>query len=136
MASVAVCAGATEPRPPVLDVHLLVALVALQNGFFEWFVGVVTRFARHRCMGREPRVAFRFERPMAAGAVPPSKELGLRFEDMAVVTVHRHAIEIDVHERGLFIVALRADSDIRSVEGGFVGVVAFVALHLLVGQVS
>jgi len=87
-------------------------------------------------MDRQARIAFRFERPVAARAMPPPKDIGLRFEDMALVTVHWHAIEIDMHERDLFLMALRTDTYIRSVEGGFVGVVAFVALHLLVGHVS
>lgn len=47
VAPMAVGASTAEPGPPVLDFHLLVAFVAFQNGFFDWFVWVVTRFARH-----------------------------------------------------------------------------------------
>lgn len=101
----------------MLDVHLLVAFIALQNGFFDWFVGVVTGFAGERYVGREPRIAFGLERPMAARAMPASKDIGLRLEDMARVTLHGHAIEIDMRKRSLFIVALRADPDIGSFEG-------------------
>jgi hypothetical protein len=74
-------------------------------------------------------MALGLERPVAARAVPASKDIGLRLEYMARVAIHRHAIEIDVRQRSLFFVALRADSRIGSVEGGFARVVAFVALH-------
>lgn len=131
----AVGASTTESRPPVLDVHLLVAFVARQNRFFDQLVGVVARFASHRRMGRKPRKALGLERPMAARAVPASKDIGLRLEDMARVTVHRHAIEIHMRKRSLFVVALRADPDIGSLEGGFARLVAFVALHVLVDHV-
>lgn len=132
----AVCAGAAEPGAPVLDVHPLVALVALKNGLLDRLVGIVTGFTRERCVRREPRIRLGLERPVAARAMPPTKHIRLRLENMACVAVHRHAIEIDMRERSLLLVALGADSGIGRVEGGYARVVAFVALHVLVDHVS
>lgn len=134
MASVAVCAGATEPGPPVLNVHLLVAFVALQNRFHDWLVRVVARFAGQRCVHREPGIALRLERSVAARAVPTPKDVGLRLEDMAGVAIHWHAIEIDVRKSSLVLVALCADSSIGSVEGELGRVVAVVALHFFLNH--
>jgi len=134
VASVAVCAGATEPRASVPDVHLVVALVAFPNGFHGWFVRVVAGLAGKRRVRREPGTAFRLERPVAARAVPTPKDVGLRLEDMASVAIHGHAIEIDVRKRSLSFMALCADPRIGSVEGGLARVVTLVALHFFLGD--
>ena len=132
---VAVRTGAAQLRPPVLDLHLLVALVTLQNGFCSWFVRVVTRFAGQRCVDREPRIALRLKGPVASRAVPPSKDAGLRLEDVARVAIHWLSLEIDVRERRLFLVALRADPCVDSVKGELGRVVTFVAFHVSIDHV-
>ena len=86
-------------------------------------------------MDRQPRIALRFEGSMASRAVPPSKDIRLRLEDVARVAIHWLALEIDVRERRLFLVAWRADPCVGSVEGGLSRVVTFVAFHILIDHV-
>jgi hypothetical protein len=119
----------------VLDVHLLVAVVAVSSDLIAWFVRVVTIFAGDRVVHGKPCHTFGFERPVAARAVPLSEHLGFRAEDVAGVAIHRHAIEIDMGQGRLLLVALGAQAGVRRLERIVLGVVTFVACHALVDDV-
>ena len=75
------------------------------------------------------------EGSVAARAVPSPKHLGLRTEDMARVAIHGHAIEVNVGQRGLILVALRARAGIRVLKAFFGRVVTFVAFEAFVDDV-
>jgi hypothetical protein len=119
----------------VLDVHLLVTLVALKNRLFRWFVRVMTSLAWHGVVHGEPNAPFGLERSMATRTVPASKHVGLQAEDMARVAIHGHAAEIDVSQRGLLLVALRADTCVRGGKSLLRRIVALVALDVDVDDV-
>ncbi|RLB47359.1 MAG: hypothetical protein DRH23_10805 [Deltaproteobacteria bacterium] len=72
---------------------------------------------------------------MAARAVPASKHIRLRAENMARVAIHGHAIEVDMGQRCLFFVALSAHARVRGIKGLYRRVVAFVAFDRLVDDV-
>ena len=93
----------------MLDLHRLVAFVALTDCFFARFVWIVATLAWHRGVHGKPWNPFgRLEGSVATRAVPSSEHFGLGAENMARVAIHGHAIEVDVRQRGLILVALRA----------------------------
>jgi hypothetical protein len=120
----------------VLDIHLLVALVAFTNRLFARFVRVVAALAWHGGVhGKALDPLGGLEGAMAARAVPLSEHFGLRAEDMARVAIHRHAIEVDVGQRCLVLVALGAHPGIRVLKAFFRGVVTVVAFEAFVDDV-
>jgi len=119
----------------VLDIHLLVAFVALTNRLFGRLVRIVAALAWHRGMHGKPLDPFGLERPMATRAVPSSEHLGLRAENVARVAIHGHTIEVDVGQRRLILVALRAHPGIHVVKAFLGRVVTFVALETFVDHV-
>lgn len=120
----------------MLDLHRLVALVAFTNRLFGWLVRVVATLTWHgRVHGKPLDPLGGLEGSVAARAVPPSKHIRLRAENMARVAIHGHAIEVDMGQRCLFFVALSAHARVRGIKGLYRRVVAFVAFDRLVDDV-
>jgi hypothetical protein len=120
----------------VLDLHRLVALVAFKNGLFGGLVRIVAILAWHGPVHGEPLDPLDgFEGTVAARAMPPPEHIRLQAEDMARVAIHGLAIEVDVGQRGLLLVALSAHARIRGIKGLYRRVVAFVAFDGLVEDV-
>jgi len=120
----------------VLDIHFLVALVAITNRLFAWFVRIVATLARHRRVHGKPLDSFGgLERPVTTRAVPSAEDLGLRAVDMARVAIHGHAIEVDVGQRCLVFVALSAHAGVRGPKSFVRRVVTFVAFETFVDDV-
>jgi hypothetical protein len=67
--------------------------------------------------------------------MPPPKHLRLRTEDVARVAIHRHAIEVDVRQRCLLLVAWSADAGIHVLKAFFRRVMTFVAFNAFVDDV-
>jgi hypothetical protein len=112
------------------------ALVALANGLFGGFVRIVATLARHGGVhGKPSNPLGGFEGSMAARTMPPPKHLRLRTKDVACVAIHRHAIEVDVRQRGLLFVALSAYASIRVRKALFRRVMTFVAFNAFVDDV-
>lgn len=120
----------------MLHIHSLVALVAITNRLFAWFVWIVATLARHRRVHGKPLDSFGgLEGPVATRAVPSAEDLGLRAVDMARVAIHGHAIEVDVGQRCLVFVALSAHPGVRGFKSLVRRVVTFVAFETFVDDV-
>jgi hypothetical protein len=120
----------------VPQIHLLVALVALTNRLRDGFVRVVAGLARDSGMHRQATEARSgLEGTVASRAVPSAEDLGLLAEDVAGVAVHRRPIEVDVRQRRLLLMALRANARVRGLELGDRRIVTVVTLNFLVEHV-
>jgi hypothetical protein len=67
--------------------------------------------------------------------MPTPEHLGFIAEDVAGVAIHRGAIEIDVGERRLFLVALRAHASVGRFKSRDRRIVTVVTVDLLVEDV-
>ena len=112
------------------------AFVAFANGLFGRLVRIVAALARHGSVHGKPLNPLDgFEGSMAARAMPPPKHLRLRTEDVARVAIHRHAIEVDVSQRGLLFVAWSAYAGVRVRKALFRWVMTLVAFDAFVDDV-
>ena len=117
-------------------VHLLVALAAVTHRLGSRLVWVVAGLAGHGVVhGKTLETGGVLEGTVAAGAMPTAEHLRLIAEDVAGVAIHRGAIEVDVGERRLFLVALRANARVGRFEGRDRRIVTVVAVDLLVEDV-
>ncbi|KPK66619.1 MAG: hypothetical protein AMS21_01465 [Gemmatimonas sp. SG8_38_2] len=134
--SVAIRAGSAQLGPPVLDVHLVVALATFADGLGGRPVRIVARLAGHRGVhGEAVFDQLALERPVATGAMPSPEDLRLGAEYVARVAVHGHPIGADVRQIGLLFVTLGAHARIGRIEDWLGRIVAFVAVHRFVDDV-
>lgn len=117
-------------------VHLLVAFAAVTHRLSSGLVRVVAGLAGHGVVhGKTLKTRDVLEGAVAAGTMPTAEHLRLIAEDVAGVAIHRGAIEVDVGERRLFLVALCANTGVGRFESRDRRIVTVVAVDLLVEDV-